>query len=275
MVAQKIIDRPWLVSFNDRSYAEVFMTLNYRALLLDLSGVLYEGSRLLPGAVEAIAEARARGLLLRFVTNTATKPAVTIRADLAAMGIEVAAEELFTAPMAAKAYMEQHGLRPYCLLHPALAAEFAHLPQSNPNCVLLGDAREALTYDNLNHAFQLCKAGAALIGIGMNKYFKDEEGLKLDAGGFIRLVAWAADTPAVIMGKPSPDFFAQVVASTPCPAAECLMVGDDVDSDVLGAIAAGLQGCLVQTGKYQAGDEAKLPAPARLVASVAELFVAE
>ena len=54
--------------------------------------------------------------------------------------------------------------------------------------MLLGDARQDLNYDNLNAAFRLCKSGAPLIGIGMNKYFKDDEGLKLDAGGFIRLL---------------------------------------------------------------------------------------
>lgn len=245
---------------------------SFRALLLDLSGVLYEGSTRINGAEAVIAAARRQQLVLRFVTNTATKSSQRIIHDLNAMGIEITTDELFTAPKAARAYIEQQQLRPYCLIHQALRDEFADLDQSEPNCVLLGDAREALSYDNLNAAFRLCKAGAPLIGIGMNKYFKDDDGLKLDAGGFIRLVEWAADTEAIIMGKPSAAFFAQVVASTGVPAAQCLMVGDDVVSDVVGAVNAGLQGCLVQTGKYQAGDEQQLPQQARLISSINELL---
>ncbi len=248
------------------------MLQSCRALLLDLSGVLYDGTRLIPGAVEAITQARQRGLVLRFVTNTASKPASVILAELLAMGIQARMDELFTAPMAAQRYIEQQGLRPFCLIHRSLLPEFAHLQQSAPNCVLLGDARNDLNYDNLNRAFQLCKNGAPLIGIGMNKYFMDTDGLMLDAGAFIRAIEWAADVKATIMGKPSAAFFAQVVASTGFSPSECLMVGDDVMSDVAGAVNAGLQGCLVQTGKFLAGDEQRLPASAQMMASIADLF---
>lgn len=248
------------------------MSLPYKALFLDLSGVLYDGKTVIPGAVEAVLEARRQGLVLRFVTNTATKPASKIFEMLKGMGIEVEEGELFTAPMAARAYIEQHQLRPFCLIHQAIRQEFADLDQAQPNCVLLGDARDDLSYEHLNQAFRLCHGGAPLIGIGMNKYFKEEGGLMLDAGAFIRAIEWATDIEAVVMGKPSKSFFEQVVLSTGLEKFDCLMVGDDVFGDVVGAVEAGLQGCLVQTGKYQAKDNQSLPKQARLIASVAELF---
>jgi ribonucleotide monophosphatase NagD (HAD superfamily) len=138
----------------------------------------------------------------------------------------------------------------------------------------MGDARDELCYASLNKAFQLCKQGAPLIGMGMNKYFKDEQYSLLDSGAFIHPIEWAADTQAIIMGKPSGAFFAEVVSSTPYPAAQCLMVGDDAENDVQGAIDAGLQGCLVKTGKYQPGDEKCLPAGTAVMASIADLFSA-
>jgi HAD superfamily hydrolase (TIGR01458 family) len=248
------------------------MSLSVKALLLDLSGVLYEGDQAITGAAEALSRAREQQRVMRFVTNTATKSATKILSDLAAMGIAIAEEELFTAPIAAKTYIKEQGLRPYCLIHQALHAEFACLPQNEPNCVLIGDAREALTYDNLNKAFRLCQAGAPLIGIGMNRYFKGSDGLMLDAGGFIRLIEWAAGIEATIMGKPSKTFFEQVVASTGFAPRDCVMVGDDVHADVIGAIEAGLQGCLVRTGKYQPGDENLLPDPSQVIPSIATLF---
>lgn len=246
--------------------------LNYRALLLDLSGVLYEGSQLISGASEVVEKARECGLLLRFVTNTATKSATDIVNDLKDKGIDIAAGELFTAPMAARFYIEQHGLRPFCLLHRALQGDFDELDQRQPNCVLLGDARDDLTYSALNHAFRLCKQGAPLIGIGMNKYFKDDDGLKLDAGAFIHAVSWAADCEPIIMGKPSSAFFHQVVKSTGFSAEDCLMVGDDVVSDVLGAVESGLQACLVKTGKFQRNDLDQLPNCASVIESIADLL---
>ena len=247
------------------------MSIRCRALLLDLSGVLYDGHQVIAGASEAIEAFRRQGFTLRFVTNTATKPSAVIINDLKIMGIEVRAEELYTAPLAARDYIQSRGLKPFCLIHKAIQHEFDVLEQADPDSVLLGDARDDLNYANLNRAFSLCKNGAPLIGIGMNKYFKDEEGLKLDAGAFIHAIEWAADTRAVIMGKPGRDFYEQVVASTGYKAAQCLMVGDDVQSDVLGALDAGLQACLVQTGKYQSGDERQLPPHAHLLSSIAAL----
>ncbi len=73
-------------------------------------------------------------------------------------------------------------------------------------------------------------------------------------------------------GKPVPEFFRQIVASTPHEAQDCLMVGDDVEGDVTGAIRAGLQGCLLRTGKFQTGDEGKLPDAPRIIDSVDALF---
>ncbi len=246
--------------------------ISYKTLLLDISGVLYEGTRPVEGADQLISRAREKGILLRFVTNTASKDRQMIIADLHAMGMGIQAEELFTAPMAAKRYIQTHHWRPFCLIHEAIRPEFADLNQHDPTCVLLGDARNDLHYQSLNRAFQLCKQGLPLIGIGMNKYFREGDEFKLDAGPFIRAIEWAADTTAIIMGKPSRKFFEAVIASTACNPHDCLMVGDDVFADVQGAIDAGLQACLVRTGKFQAGDEKQVPPGGLIFDSVADLI---
>jgi len=244
-----------------------------KALFLDLSGVLYEGGHRLDGAVETVERARQAGLVLRFVTNTATKSRHRILDKLHDMDIPLKDDELFTAPMAAMAYVRDHDLHPYCLVHSDLAAEFEEVAAGhNPDAVVLGDAREGLHYDSLNRAFTLCREGAPLIGIGYNKYFKDDEGFKLDAGAFIHAIEWAAGVEAVITGKPSPDFFHAVVASTGFDPGDCLMVGDDAEADVAAAVDAGLRGCLVRTGKFSPGDENRLPDTAHTIDSISELF---
>ncbi|EDY38616.1 HAD-superfamily subfamily IIA hydrolase, TIGR01458 [Cyanobium sp. PCC 7001] len=242
------------------------------ALFLDLNGVLYDQPGTpLPGAVTTVSWARQRGLPLRFVTNTATRHHHRILRDLAALGVRVEPGELFTAPLAARAWIRERGLTPHCLVHPAIRSVFADLEGQSPDCVLLGDARGELTYAALNRAFRLLLDGAPLIGLGMNRRFREGGQWMLDAGAFIQGLAWAAEVEPVVMGKPSAAFFAQLVADVGLPAEQCLMVGDDAEADVAAALVAGLRGCLVRTGKYRPGDERRCAPQALVIPSLAEL----
>ncbi|WP_038150470.1 TIGR01458 family HAD-type hydrolase [Thiomicrorhabdus chilensis] len=244
---------------------------NIKALLLDLSGVLYEGEQRLPGADSTLQWLRNQGYTLRFVTNTASESRRQILSKLKQMGLRVEASELFSAPQAAKNYLLNHQMRPFCILHPNLKEEFLELCSDSPNCVLLGDAQDDLNYANLNQAFRLLEQGMPFFGIGKNKYFMNHDGLKLDAGAFIHALEWASGTEAVILGKPDAHFFAEAVRSTGLQKHQCLMVGDDVESDVQGAIQAGLQACLVKTGKFKNTDLQKLPQQARLIETIKAL----
>src|SRR5690606_42037600 len=94
-----------------------------QGVILDIGGVLHAGNGALPGAVDAVARLRAAGLLVRFATNTSRQPRRMILAELAALGFTLAAEELFTAPFAARRYLETARLRPLLLIHPARSEE--------------------------------------------------------------------------------------------------------------------------------------------------------
>lgn len=242
--------------------------MSIKAVFLDLSGVLYDGAELIQDAREAILTLRQSGIVLRFVTNTATQNEKQIRDKLRKMGITTHSEELFTAPIAAKEYINQHKLRPFCLVHPSIQYLFNNVTSDQANCVLLGDARELFDYDHLNQAFQLCMNGAQLLAIAKNRYFKEDQTLNLDSGAFVTALEWATNQESIVFGKPDKAFFQQVVASTPFLPKECLMVGDDIDGDVMGAINSNLEAVLVQTGKFQAEDLAKLPQSAKTVSSI-------
>ena len=242
-----------------------------KAVLLDISGVLYEGSELIPGAVEAVARLRKSGLTLRFVTNTSRKSRSRVLSDLQRMGFEVDKSELFTAPLAARRWLERERRRPFFLVHPDVEEDLEGLDQVNPDAVLLGDAGDGFTYFNLNEAFRLLIEGAPLVAVGDNRYFMADGQLHLDAGPFVRALEYAADTRAIIAGKPSADFYREVIDDASCKAGEALMVGDDVTADVEGALDAGLQACLVQTGKYRDGDEEGLAGRAKVQPSIVEV----
>lgn len=227
-------------------------------ILLDLAGVLYVGDTPLPGAREAIERLHHARLPTRYLTNTTRSTRRAILDRLSRMGLSIPPDSLYTAPLAARRYVESHGLRPYLLIHPNLKAEFAEFGEGPYNAVLVGDGGEAFTYERLNCAFRLLLEGAPLLAMGNNRYFKERDGFSLDVGPFVTALEYAAGVRATVLGKPAPDFFRAAIADLGCKADEVMMVGDDVAADVIGAVSAGLQGVLVKTGKYRPGDEDQL-----------------
>lgn len=227
-------------------------------VLLDLEGVLYIGGYPLPGAREALLSLRAAGIPLRFVTNATRVTRATVIDRLARMGLDVKLQHLFTPVVAARSYLIAHQLTPHLLVHPAIRGEFADLLGPAPGAVLIGDAGPDFSYDALNRCFRLLLDGLPLLAMGSNRYFRDGGGWNLDIGPFMAALEYAAELEAVVLGKPSVDFFQAAVDSLDLPTQDVVMVGDDAEMDVRGALAAGLRGALVRTGKYHPGDEAKV-----------------
>lgn len=237
-----------------------------RGVLLDLSGVLYVGGAPLPGAPEALARLQGSGMPLRYITNTTRSTRRQIHRMLAGMGFSIPEAEIFTAPGAVRTVLEREGLRPLLLIHPGLAPEFADFAGTEPDAVVLGDAGDGFTYEALNRAFRLLMEGAPLLAMGDNRYFREADGLSLDIGPFLKALEYAAGVQGTVLGKPSAGFFHAAVADMGLEPGEVLMVGDDVEADVQGALDAGLQACLVRTGKYRPGDEDRVDAARARVA---------
>jgi HAD superfamily hydrolase (TIGR01458 family) len=242
-----------------------------KGVLLDLGGVVFTGDTPLPGAIAAIGRLRAAGLAVRFATNITRQPRRSIIEQLRGMGIPVEDREVLTPAIAARAHLEAQGLIPHLLLHPALLEDFAGFGGGKPDALVVGDAGEAFTYPALNTAFRVLGTGAAFLALARNRAFRDSDGaLSLDAGPFVAALEYATGRQAMIFGKPAPAYFLAALEGTSCAPGETVMVGDDAEADVGGAIAAGLEGVLVRTGKYRPGDEKMCsPAPAAMVADLA------
>lgn len=239
---------------------------------LDLAGVLYEGERVVPGAPQAVARLRAAGVTLRFLTNTTRQPRRVILARLAALGFELDAAELFTPARAAHKALRAGGYAPHLLIHPDLVEDFADAPREGRVAVVVGDAGPFFTYDRLNAAFRALDRGAAFFALAANRVFRDADGERsMDAGAFVAALEYAAGRRAEVLGKPAPGYFAAALAGTGAAPAEAVMVGDDAEADVAGALAAGFgAGVLVRSGKYTPGDEAKVaPPPSAVVDDIA------
>lgn len=242
-----------------------------RGVLLDLSGVLYDGDTVLPGAVAAVLRLREAGLPVRFLTNTTRKPKRQIVAQLHQLGFDCAADEVFTPVAAARAWLDAHHHQPHLLVHPALEEDFADCQRNGPVAVVIGDAADRFSYDRLNATFRALMADAPLLALARNRFFRDRDGeLSLDAGPFVEALEHASGVKARVLGKPSADFFRAAATSMGLEPGDVAMVGDDAESDTAGALAAGIgTAILVRTGKYRDGDEQRFqPAPSKTVADV-------
>jgi HAD superfamily hydrolase (TIGR01458 family) len=243
-----------------------------KGVLLDLGGVVYVGAAPLAGALQALDRLRGSGLALRYITNTTRIPKRAMLDKLHRLGVPAEAGDLFMPALAARHYLEARGLSPALLVHPALEEDFEGLPAKGPKAVVIGDAAQGFTYPALNAAFRVIEAGAEFLALARNRSFHDDDGaLSLDAGPFVAALEYATGRQATLFGKPSRAFFEAALESLGCAAHAAVMVGDDVESDVAGAQAAGLLGLLVKTGKYRPGDETRVaPPPDAVVVDLSE-----
>jgi HAD superfamily hydrolase (TIGR01458 family) len=225
-----------------------------KGLLIDLDGVLYVEDKPIAGAADAVARLRAAQLGLRFVTNTTARSRRRTLERLERLGFEVAEEELVTPAALARRRCEEAGHRRVALImNEDVKEDFEGLKEADDDvdAVIMGDLGAAFGFQVLNVAFRLVMEGAELIALQKNRFWMTPEGLSLDAGPFVAAIEFATGHEATVVGKPAPAFFELVLSELGVRPGEAAMVGDDLETDVGGAIQAGLAGVLVRTGKYR------------------------
>ncbi|HUU75786.1 MAG TPA: TIGR01458 family HAD-type hydrolase [Methanoregulaceae archaeon] len=251
------------------------MTL--KALLIDLDGVLYVGSDRIPGAKEAISFLNESGYSYRFVTNTTRKSQKSVAEHLARLGFEVPPDLIFTPPRAAVGHIKKSGRDRIALLatgdiHLDFENEGLSVVSESPDFVVVGDAGDNFTYGSMNKAFRMILGGAGILALEKDRYWMGTDGLMLSAGPFVYALEYATGKKAEIMGKPSRNFFTLALESMGVNAGEAAMIGDDVVTDVGGAISSGLSGVLVRTGKFRSEALAASEVnPTLLIDSIADI----
>lgn len=205
------------------------------------------------------------GLPFKLVTNQAKDRTDRLLHYLHEYGFKmIGAEQLFAPASAAVQFMRHRGIkRPYLLVHqqllPELQAAFLRSPDSHDNevedCVVIGDAGPDFSYENVNKAFHILTSSAVpaplLISLGCSRFYRFKDQLMLDVGSFVKTLEHGSDVRAVVIGKPSKQYFDAALRSLSVPPDQAVMIGDDLVTDVQAAQACGMTGILVQTGKQQ------------------------
>jgi HAD superfamily hydrolase (TIGR01458 family) len=253
-----------------------------RAVLIDVDGVLTVSWKPLPGTVEALRAVRDAGLGVALVTNTTSRTRASIARTLAEAGFPVEADDVLTAPAVTAAHLAERypGARCALLNSGDVREDLAGTTLiddrdedgGDVDVVVLGGAGPEFGYAALDRAFGHLQRGARLVAMHRNLYWRTEDGLRLDSGAFVTGLEAAARVEAEVTGKPSPAFFAAALRHLGVRAEQALMVGDDVESDVLAAQRAGITGVLVRTGKFLPETlEAADGTPDQVVDSFADL----
>jgi HAD superfamily hydrolase (TIGR01458 family) len=247
-----------------------------RGALLDVDGTLLQGDAAIPGAAEALARLRAAGIAVRFVTNTTRRSRAEVAAALTAAGIPAVVDEVLAPALLARRLIGESGRRNALLLIPeSTRRELDGVVQSGEpaDWVVVGDLGRGFDWEVLQRAFLALRGGARLLALHKNPFWSaGDAGFLIDAGAFVVALEYAAGVEALVVGKPSRDFFELCLADIGLPSGEVIVIGDDPVSDSVGGAAAGSRTVLVQTGKWsEEGMRRSGAQPDLLIPSIAEL----
>ncbi|MCW3068112.1 MAG: HAD-superfamily subfamily hydrolase [Solirubrobacterales bacterium] len=243
-------------------------------VLLDIDGVLYVGDEPIKGAHEAFSELRELSAGVRLVTNTTSRSRRDVFEHLATLGFDVTLDEVLTPAAMAVRHCRERGYGSVSVLvSERLREDLASLepvaPGQPADAVVLGDLGEGFTAEVLNGAFRLLMDGAELVALQHNRYWRRTDGLALDVGAYSAALEYASGQEAVVVGKPAEEFFLAAMADMGLERA--VMVGDDAEADVGGAMTAGLPGVLVRTGKYREDAVMARVTPTAIVDSIGDV----
>lgn len=224
-----------------------------RGFLIDIDGVLYTEKQAIPGALGAIEFLQEKQIPFLLVTNTTRRNRLSLQSNLRRMGFKIPIEQIFSAPVAAVEWLRQHEAESISLFMKGdTYREFKgfRITTNNPEYLVIGDIGEDLTYESINNAFRLVMGGAKMIALHKNRFWRRSIGLAVDTGAVVAALEYASRKRAMVIGKPSKGFFQQAVRMIGVPAEHLAVIGDDLDSDIIGGAQAGLQTIAVSTGKY-------------------------
>jgi len=126
-----------------------------------------------------------------------------------------------------------------------------YLDYKNPEAVLVGDLDKEWNYEIMNEIFRFVRDGKDFIAMQKNRFWNTpEDGILLDAGAFIKGIEYAANKEAILIGKPSAEYFKSALKQINCKAeSNFIMIGDDIINDIEGAKKLGAETILIYTGK--------------------------
>lgn len=233
-----------------------------KGFVFDMDGVLYAGSKLLPGVNDFFDTLRLRNIPFVLGTNNSTATPKDFADRLAAMGVSVESSQIQTSTTVTRDLLRDDPTLAddamiLCVGQPSIpsilqeGSLFRILPvDADPTeaDVVIAGLDFDLTYEKMTRAVAAIEAGSRYIATNADDRLPTENGYQPGAGACIAGITVASRTQPVIVGKPEPLMMRKAAESMGCDAADVVMVGDRLDTDILAAQRAGMMTALVLTG---------------------------
>lgn len=249
-----------------------------RGVLFDMDGVVYVGTRLLPGVQEMFDYLERTGRKWLCVTNNASKTSPQFVEKLTEMGVRARPEQILGSAEATASWLSeqitkngwprgkaimvgQDGLRAALTSH---GIEITTEPKEAAYAVV--GINFELTYEELARAALAIRNGARFIGTNSDPSYPSERGLLPGAGSILALMAAATSVQPTVIGKPNRGMYDQAVRRLGAEPTEVMMVGDRYDTDICGALTLGLATTGVLTGVSSRQDFEETQQPPHFIA---------
>ncbi len=234
-----------------------------RGVVLDLDGVVYRGREALPGAAEFLAWLREEEVPFAFVTNNSTRTPRQYVEHLRQLGIPAEEGQVVTSALCAAEVLRSWNLQGPVLVvggrglrEAVLAAGYALAEDGDAAAVVVGLDTE-LTYARLKAACSAIRRGARFVATNLDANLPVEGELWPGAGAIVAAIRTATGREPVSVGKPEPYPFRMALERLGTRPEETLMVGDQVATDIVGAVRLGMRTALVLTGVVTSLEEAE------------------
>jgi NagD protein len=245
--------------------------------LIDMDGVLYRGSELIPGADCFVRNLRDRGVPFRLLTNNSQRTRRDVAAKLARLGIDVDEEHVYTSAMATARYLAQQkpGGTAFVIgeggLLTALHQNGYAVVDHEPDYVVVGEGR-TFNLELVEAAVRMILGGARLIATNLDPNCPTQDGLRPGCGAMVAMLELATGVKAFSVGKPSPVMMRAARKELGLSTDETTMIGDTMETDILGGVQLGFHTVLVLSGGTRREDLPRYAyAPEVVVESLADL----
>ncbi len=241
-----------------------------------MDGVIHRGPELIPGADEFIRQLRARQIPFRLLTNNSQRTRRDVVAKVARLGIEVEEEHIFTSAIATARFLAQQkpGGTAYVIgeggLLTALHQNGYTVVDHEPDYVIVGEGR-TFNLELVEAAVRMIIGGAKLIATNLDPNCPTQNGLRPGCGAMVAMLELATGIKAFSVGKPSPVMMRIAGDELGLAPDEITMIGDTMETDILGGVQFGFHTSLVLSGGTQLDDLPKYAyRPEVVVDSLAE-----
>ncbi|MEO8284252.1 MAG: HAD-IIA family hydrolase [Pseudarthrobacter sp.] len=234
---------------------EVPLISLFDALLADLDGVVYAGPHAIPGAVESLQQLAGLGIGLGYVTNNASRTPAQVATHLRELGAPAEDNQVVSSSQAAAELLSSMlppGARVLITGSPALAEEIELVgltpvsgQDENPVAVVQG-FNPGIGWKDLAEAAFVVSAGALWVATNTDMTIPQARGMAPGNGALVAAVTAATGQAPLVAGKPEAPLFH--AAAKRLAADRPLVVGDRLDTDILGGNNAGFATVAVLTG---------------------------